>query len=112
PAAEEGHAGPDDANLAHAPIPRTATAPVALGMKRHDCATPTRTPSSGRTPAPPRSWRATSAARSSPVAANTFPHPTDPPEPFTGKRPSAAYSPRTTFVPASPLFASPMDSRC
>src|SRR5207244_13189986 len=90
PAAEERHAGPDHADLRHAPTPRTATAPVALGMNRHDCATPTRTPSSCCTPASPRSWSATSAARWSPVASNTFPHPRDPPETFTGKRPSRA----------------------
>src|SRR5881396_3694890 len=87
---EERHAGPNDADFRHGPAPRTATAPVVLGTNRHDCATPTRTPSSCRTPAWPRSWRATSAARWSPVASNTFPHPRDPPETFTGKRPSAS----------------------
>src|SRR5437867_4642240 len=88
PPAEERHAGPDHTDLGHGPAPRTATAPVALGMNRHDCATPARTPSSCRTPASPRSWSATSAARWSPVASNTFPHPRHPPETFTGKPPS------------------------
>src|SRR2546426_2220681 len=63
PPPEERHPGPDHTDLGHEPAPRTATAPVALGMNRHDCATPTRTPSSWRTPASPRNWRATSAAR-------------------------------------------------
>src|SRR3989449_8766084 len=88
PPAEERHPGPDHPDLRPGPAPRTATAPVALGMNRHDCATPARTPSSCRTPASPRSWSATSAARWSPVASNTFPHPRDPPETFTGTRPS------------------------
>src|SRR2546428_11698115 len=88
PPPEERHAGPNHADPGHGPAPRTATAPVALGLNRHDCATPARTPSSCRTPASPRSWSATSAARWRPVASNTFPHPRDPPETFTGKRPS------------------------
>ena len=43
--AEQGHPRADDADLPHWPAPRMATAPVADGMNRHDCARPTRTPS-------------------------------------------------------------------
>src|SRR5207247_10685880 len=112
PPAEEGHPRADDPDLLHLPTPRTATAPVALGTNRQDWATPTRTPSSWWVPASPRSWRATSAARWSPVASKTFPHPRDPPEAFTGRGPVRSCSPFDAFRPASPLFASPIASRC
>src|SRR5207247_10591727 len=111
-ATEERHARPDDADLPHRPTPRTATAPVALGTNRQDWATPTWTPSTWWVPASPRSWRATSAARWSPVASKTFPHPRDPPEAFTGRGPVRSCSPFDAFRPASPLFASPIASRC
>ena len=44
-ATEQGHPRADHPDLPHWPTPRTATAPVADGMYRQDCATPTRTPS-------------------------------------------------------------------
>src|SRR5207253_3097660 len=90
PPTEEGHPCADHPDLLHRPTPRTATAPVALGTNRQDWAMPTRAPSIWCVPASPRSWRATSAARWSPVASKTFPQPREPPDAFTGKRPSWA----------------------
>src|SRR2546430_5090775 len=112
PPAEERHPRTDHADLLHRPTPRTATAPVALGTNRQDCARPTRTPSIWCVPASPRSWRATSAARWRPVASKTLPQPSEPPDAFTGNRPSTAYSPLIALRPASPFLERPRASRC